>query len=68
MMKTLGSSTRAWMLCAVALLWAWEAAADDPPSAAAEVASASAEGESFGDLSSLWDIPSIALDRVRGGR
>ena len=65
MTRLVGGSARTWMLCAVALLWAWEAAADDPVPAPVETVTAS---DASLDLSILWAVPAAAIDRIRGGR
>lgn len=67
MRRPVGGYARALTLCSVALLWAWEAAADDPEPAAAEVVER-ANAESFADLAALWDAPAAPHDRIRGGR
>ena len=62
--------TRVWMLCAVALLWAWgEAAADDPEPASIDVVSREpATEEQPADLSQPWTRPAAPAAGANGTR
>ncbi len=65
--RLVGGNARALVLCTLALLWAWEATAEDPDPAATAVAAGEAGAKAPGELSAPQG-KAVPAERIRGGR